>query len=200
MDVMMILPRLRAECAAVHQALEEHLDVERWLSSSFAYRQLLEGFWGIYSGIEPRLERAMEGFLLPMRWEERWKLPLLKADLRALGASDDEIAELPVCGECPEIDSRNRALGVLYVLEGSTLGGQVISKMIFKRLGLGAEDGAAFFNGYGSDTGTKWKQFGEALTAAVVSADDQEEVVAAAKETFGCFEEWLCGERMKCDG
>jgi len=49
----------------------------------------------------------------------------------------------------PQLASLGRAFGVLYVLEGSTLGGRHIALALEKRLGLTAGNGAMFFNAYG---------------------------------------------------
>jgi heme oxygenase (biliverdin-IX-beta and delta-forming) len=42
------------------------------------------------------------------------------------------------------MSSPARALGVLYVIEGSTLGGQVIARRIAEALHIGPQDGAGF--------------------------------------------------------
>jgi len=51
------------------------------------------------------------------------------------------------------------ALGIFYVVEGSTLGGRFILKNVSKVLQLSAEEGVSYFNGYGDKTGSFWKAF-----------------------------------------
>lgn len=51
------------------------------------------------------------------------------------------------------------ALGILYVVEGSTLGGRFILKNVSKVLQLSEEQGVSYFNGYGEKTGSFWKSF-----------------------------------------
>lgn len=51
------------------------------------------------------------------------------------------------------------ALGVLYVIEGSTLGGRFILKNITTIPGLDNGQGTSYFNGYGEKTGSYWKSF-----------------------------------------
>jgi len=51
------------------------------------------------------------------------------------------------------------ALGILYVVEGSTLGGRFILKNVSKFQELSGEQGVSYFNGYGDKTGSFWKSF-----------------------------------------
>lgn len=51
------------------------------------------------------------------------------------------------------------ALGVLYVIEGSTLGGRYILKNSTTISGLDKGQGISYFNGYGEKTGSYWKSF-----------------------------------------
>jgi len=51
------------------------------------------------------------------------------------------------------------ALGILYVIEGSTLGGRFILKNITTVAGLDNGQGVSYFNGYGEKTGSYWKSF-----------------------------------------
>lgn len=51
------------------------------------------------------------------------------------------------------------ALGILYVVEGSTLGGRFILKNISTISGLDNEQGTSYFQGYGDNTGSYWKTF-----------------------------------------
>lgn len=62
-------------------------------------------------------------------------------------------------GPKPEIHDRASWLGYLYVKQGSTLGGQVISKRLRRQLGLEAGRDQRFFHGYGEQTGERWKAF-----------------------------------------
>jgi len=51
------------------------------------------------------------------------------------------------------------ALGILYVIEGSTLGGRYILKNITTITGLDKGQGVSYFDGYGKKTGNYWKSF-----------------------------------------
>lgn len=51
------------------------------------------------------------------------------------------------------------AIGMLYVIEGSTLGGRFILKNIVTIPGLDNDKGVSYFKGYGDKTGSYWKTF-----------------------------------------
>nr|WP_262512340.1 biliverdin-producing heme oxygenase [Adhaeribacter arboris] len=79
----------------------------------------------------------------------------------------------------------------MYVMEGSTLGGKVISKIVYETLGYTPENGIAFFNGYGTQTGPKWKAFQEALTRFALTPAQEEAIVTTATRTFQKLEVWF---------
>lgn len=76
------------------------------------------------------------------------------------------------------------AWGLLYVLEGSTLGGQVIAAHLGNPLSLTSGAGMAFFTGYGSRTGSMWKEFLRALQQHVRDAAQIGAAVMAARWFF----------------
>jgi heme oxygenase len=91
-------------------------------------------------------------------------------------------------------------VGCLYVLEGATLGGQVIARRLQETLKIGPENGASFFHGYGRDAGHLWKSFRAALAAYASDRWRQEQIIAGARDTFTHFEDWLCrGEADAAD-
>ena len=128
---------------------------------------------------------------IALDFSERRKVGRLEEDLAALGLGAEEQARIPRCLELPELDSIPRVLGCLYVVEGATLGGQVISRHLLANLGITPESGGAFFAGYGAETGPRWKAFGEAITAAAEKFGGEDEIVAGATRTFETLERWL---------
>ncbi len=191
------MERLKAETAAEHRRLEDRLNMAQALETREGYQRLLAGFYGMYEPLEDLLGQGLEdvGLDAELGWEaQRLKVPLLYQDLQALGASAEEIAALPRCDDLPALATKADILGCLYVVEGSTLGGQVISKMIRARLNLGPEDGAAFFSGYGSATGERWRQVCGVLEAHTTDEAAATETINSAKSTFEAFERWLTRE------
>ncbi|MGV3696464.1 biliverdin-producing heme oxygenase [Flavobacterium sp.] len=76
------------------------------------------------------------------------------------------------------------ALGILYVVEGSTLGGRYILKNIQPILGYTNEMGARYFAGYGDKTGSHWKSFLLALTQYEKENQCSDEIISGANFAF----------------
>lgn len=83
------------------------------------------------------------------------------------------------------------ALGYLYVIEGSTLGGRVIIKHLQKYLPVNEQDGALFFAGYGADTGKQWSSFLQTLTAYATGKHCEETVIQSAIAAFTAIREFF---------
>lgn len=78
----------------------------------------------------------------------------------------------------------------MYVMEGSTLGGQIIARHVQISLLLTQGHGNAFFLGHGIQTGPLWKEFCEMLKIRVPN-DQTDRVIASAKAMFATFREWM---------
>jgi len=186
-----ILAKLREQTAEQHQRLEAKLDILARLSSPHGYKSLLEQFYGFYLPLEIHLGSVMylAGSLL--NFTARRKTPLLEKDLLFLDLSERDLAELPQCQKLPAVESEAQAFGCLYVLEGATLGGQIISKYVADKLGYERERGATFFKSYGAEVRAMWCDFMQALGEYATTHDTDDEVVAAAVDTFDKFDQWL---------
>lgn len=92
------------------------------------------------------------------------------------------------CEELPVIDSFGKALGALYVLEGSTLGGRIIAAMLART--LGDDKSLSYFNSYGNETGGMWTSFRDFLDSDA-TASIHEEIVQSAQATFLTFKNWI---------
>jgi len=101
--------------------------------------------------------------------------------------------ELPVVDALswnfPVIESMAQLIGVLYTLEGSTLGGQHISRCLEKFLGLTQDSSVCFFNGYGERTQAMWQEFLD--FAESMPVDDCGEAAHSACQVFDLFERVL---------
>jgi heme oxygenase (biliverdin-IX-beta and delta-forming) len=187
----MILKRLKQATSERHAALEDQLPLLDSRLSRENYRQLLGRFFGYYAPLEIRL------LALPWRDEtgfdytDRHKTARLEQDLIALGETPGTLARLPRCQDLPEAASLSNLLGCLYVIEGATLGGHIITRHLQANLGLTPETGASFFNGYGAQTGAQWQTFCTMLTDLAERTGGDEEIIATANRTFETLEQWL---------
>lgn len=186
-DPSRLLERLRDDTRAEHRAIEHTL--AELTSSSLTperYRFRLGQFYGFYRPLEAQLARVLRCDSID--FPRRMKTQLLRADLEALGACDAD--SLPMCRRLPALDNTTAGLGCLYVLEGSTLGGQVISRHVQARLGVTPESGGCFFAGYGSETGAMWRAFRAVLVEHAMRSECADSAVDAARATFTALRAW----------
>ena len=183
-----VLGRLRTETRHEHDAIVGVLDIMAPDLGLAVYRHQLARFYGFYQPLEAALASLVDWSQLKLDFDGRRKSHLLAADLDQLGI--DAVGTLPMCSVLPPVTSVAAGFGSLYVLEGATLGGQLISRHVKQTLGLDVLDGARFFNCYGERTGMMWKTFRSALVAFAVTPAAQDEVVASASATFKTLRYW----------
>ncbi len=175
-----ILDHLRSATRDLHDGLEARLDVFTRLADPARRREMVGRFLAFYRPAEAALARTLANEP-DLEFDARRKVPALERDMATLKAASPVDAPLaPPAG-------RSEALGFLYVLEGSTLGGRVIDKQVRAR-GLSPE-GLSFFQGYGEATGARWKAF----CAVLERADDQAAAARGARSAFAQMEAWMCG-------
>lgn len=182
---------LKQETADLHARIENRLDVDAHLGSASDYRVLLERFLGV---LEP-MERALSRFDWPAELDidARRKVPLLVRDLTDLGHTSASLAQITRAPAVQLMPTRAAALGFVYVLEGSTLGGRIILRKVQAALGFDADRGAAYFAGYGSRTGAMWMSLLRSLAVEIASPADLRQAIAAARCCFAILDRWLNG-------
>jgi heme oxygenase (biliverdin-IX-beta and delta-forming) len=189
-----VLRRLRSETAGEHARVEQTLDL---LSPELTRDRLVDvlsrmhGFWAAAeSGLDAWAD-AHPADADRVDWASRRRTALFAADLAALGAPDapDEPADRP---ELPEVPDTDAALGRLYVLEGSSLGGVFIDRHLARLPQLADAGRLSSFSPYGERTGAMWHAFRSVTRQRVAAGGDADRVVGAARETFGALARW-CG-------
>jgi heme oxygenase (biliverdin-IX-beta and delta-forming) len=178
---------LRTATTSAHEELEASLALLSRVSDRHWFRTVLERFYGFHLVWERAIRRRPElrGFHGP-----RTRLPHLRRDLAALGSTTAELDGLARCEVAASlIDTHAGAVGSIYVMEGSTLGGQLIGRALAKAEWL-PDGGLTYFHPYGAQTGEMWRSFR-------VWADDELDVTehdaaaAGANRTFAMLREWL---------
>lgn len=186
-----LLARLRAETAEQHAMLEAQLPLSETELSRGAYHRLLLRFWGFYAPLEQLL---LSGPLQPQPdfdYRQRLKTPKLEQDLYDAGETTDSLLRAAQCDDLPPVSTLPQILGCLYVIEGASLGGQIIARQLPSSLGSTPQFGARFFNGYGSATGSHWKATGAFLTTMGARLDQNDAIIASANATFRALGRWV---------
>jgi heme oxygenase len=115
---------LRAATDAAHRRLDAGFAAHD-LSRRADYVRFLSAMRDPFAQIETWLDES-DAADLPPDWTARRRSLLLQADLSGLAISAPEVAPAPL----PSTLSGAEAPGLLYVLEGSRLGGQVLLRQV----------------------------------------------------------------------
>ncbi|MBN1091945.1 biliverdin-producing heme oxygenase [Blastococcus sp. TML/M2B] len=182
-----VLRLLRTGTAAEHEDVERTLalldpDLDRDRLAHVL--DLMHGFWRAAEAGLDRWAGEHPADAEPLTWPRRRRTALFAGDLAALGAA-------PSAGspELPPVGGTDEALGRMYVLEGSTLGGVFIDRHLAGLPGL-ADVTIRAFSPYGSETGAMWAAFRRATRARVAGGGDATAVLAAARSTFADLAGW----------
>lgn len=165
------------------------MDVLRRVETANGRRALVEGFLGLHRGAEAVMAPWLADWP-GLDFAARRRSSRLELDLLGLNGAPGDTPDQPFA---PLADA-GEALGLLYVLEGSTLGGAVIRKALLAR---GQDmNGLSFFSPYGEATGSMWRAFVGVLEAYGETGPEQTEAMAAgAVLGFESATTWLCQQR-----
>lgn len=175
------LSDLKSQTADSHKKLEE-LPVSMSLMSPALkiedYTYYLSLMHDVHQDTESLIFPFFSNLLVDI--EQRRKKHLIENDLLFLNAA--KITTEKVFQT--EAISTPFALGILYVVEGSTLGGRFILKNVSKLPELSGDQGVSYFNGYGEKTGSFWKSFLNFLSEYEQEYNCGDEIVEGAVFAF----------------
>ncbi len=185
--------RLREETSNLHRSVEDGVDLPASVRTRGEYVDLLDRFFQLHAPLEQRLASSVWG----QRWTEHGidlerhaRAHLLADDLFRLDAVP---SSRPVF--LPQLRTFGEALGCLYVLEGSSLGGQVLAPAIRSAVG---DVPVSFLAGEGREHPKPWRAVGEALRR--FDARQADSVVLGARGTFAAFGAHLgCSAPAGCE-
>ena len=186
---MSVVTALRQATADRHEALHEHPVITRLLSQPDrdAYTEFLEAFAGFYAACEPALVAGAQ---------EAGRLALYPAPIRCDALRADLGQEIYPSVDAPAPRTPAGLAGLLYVVNGSALGGKTILSEIrphlpertsFKYLGLYRTAASAWFEtlGFCEEVGAGSRETPEAIRAARAAFDtialalDRQEAIAS---------------------
>lgn len=148
--------------AIKNRTSESHKKLENLsISASITSPEMKISDYATYLSLMHDVHKSAEKILFPILNEQiddlnqRKKTHLIEEDLNYLGVNKttSDIVFYKTDISVPF------ALGMLYVIEGSSLGGRFILKNVTTISGLDTGNGIAYFSGYGDKTGSYWKNF-----------------------------------------
>jgi len=179
------MAKLRNETSSVHQQLEQtslSMSVMAPVVSTEDYTAYLQTMLTIHKGIEANVFPVLATLLPDI--DTRRKTQLILNDLQQLGAEPERSDESFTDDNYTSDPAFN--LGILYVSEGSTLGGKVIMKNVLSAAKTGINEACHFLDAYGDKTGSRWKEFIAAMDQYQLDADEatRSRIIAGANYGF----------------
>jgi heme oxygenase len=175
-----LLSYLRSETRSSHTQIELVMGLEGDFTIA-RYVQALQTFEAYLTVWEPAISAVLNE--ADRKWFlARSRTAWAQKDLACLHANTrhDAVSSLKI-----DVPSRSFAYGAMYVIEGSSLGGEIIAERVRLRHGLEPHTGALFFGGRGEKAGVLWREFRLRLTQEVgIGEADYAQAKAGAVATF----------------
>lgn len=179
---MDLLGILKSATSPIHKQFEKMTLLKKILSNEISqeeYTRLLKIFYGFIKPCETNFKKRYPDLI-----SGREKSPLLESDL-------NYDIDTPLCKELPKFDNEAHCYGYLYVMEGSTLGGQIITSHLKKNFRLSFNKPQTYFNAYGNETKNRWVQFTKLLITNNNTENQKSNLVENAIQTFTTLLAWM---------
>jgi heme oxygenase (biliverdin-IX-beta and delta-forming) len=188
-----IMGRLKSETAEQHAVAEAKPLEAALIAGSIdhgQYKAYLAQRWLIHRELEAATDRALalDGRLNSLGLPGLYQTANLEADLAHLGV--DPASVEPMKGSENLRSLINNAgspavlMGIYYVFEGSKNGARYIARALGKAWGKSDLEGMKYLDPHGEAQRGLWMKFREDMNAIDWTADEQDQMVKAAQETF----------------
>lgn len=186
--------RLRSQTRDLHDRIERNPLAVRLMAENVSIADHLRMHLRLYGYHRPLVERIgdlVDGIMPDVAVAMRDRVDRLRADLACLGADPSLVTDAPL----PERIDAAAAVGLVYVLEGSVLGGRIIARHLAERLALGEGTGAAFYADPPAGTHPRWADVCEKIDRWADDAGPQAEaaMIRAARGAFVDLDLWFSG-------
>lgn len=194
-----VMDRLKAETRADHDATEAIPFSAAMVNRSLPrdrYVAQLAAYAAVHEALESALSESSHATVSAVWQDDLRKLPLLNKDLAFFAAEHQAGQQNAVFAAAMEAAEQYAAeireqrehdpvalLGHLYVLEGSTLGATILRMHLKEAYDLD-EEGLAYYSPYGNAAMPHWREFKQRMNSHVTDPDEQERVLAAARQSF----------------
>lgn len=171
---------LRTQTYPQHKALEAQPHFARIMNPQVSlndYKALLTLLYQFHAQAEPALNDALKN--KPSSNILRPRLELLASDLKS--------QDLPIpCTASFKLDLNDEAsaLGAVYVIEGSALGGQIIARHLQSTLQEKVSRSLTFYNTLGRDIGPHWQKVIRQLRGHLTTEQTRKSAVEGACAVF----------------
>ncbi|MEO7531877.1 MAG: biliverdin-producing heme oxygenase [Sediminibacterium sp.] len=159
------------------------------------YKKYLCSLYGFVSGFETYIYPELDQLILNL--EERKKTKYITNDLSHLGQKVTEIEPMPESYFKSMYADPYAALGALYVLESSTLGGRLIQEHLHSKLKGGVVSKLNYFDARGEKAEPMWNSFRKIFCTIAEASDKQENIIDGALRTLRLLDQLMTDESLK---
>lgn len=178
----MISEQLKSQTKELHDKVEAKLNSNKIFDNTYTiddYKNLLHKNALLIAKYEQAAIDVLNNNLgEALELDKRKKASTLQNELTNLGLTYDASLQ-----EDTEGISTAKALGILYVIEGSTLGGNVIARALSKNEAFN-DVTFNYFSFYKDQTGPMWMKFKTILDEHVVSDEAKQECIDGANLAY----------------
>lgn len=189
LDKMDLRKRLKEETKHLHDKIEQTFLLNQITQNEITlsgYQLLIKKFYGFITPCEDLIGSLICKSII----ENRKKKPWLEQDLHALKIFNIDDITFPRGIDLPVLSEHEHVIGYLYVMEGATLGGQIITKILKTHLQITQDKGGRFFYGYGAETKRMWNEFCSFLYS-INEIEKQNKIIHSASNTFNQLYKWI---------
>ncbi|MBB3225478.1 heme oxygenase [Luteibacter sp. Sphag1AF] len=174
---------LREQTRDAHDAAEAAPVMRHLLDGTLSragYAGLLAAQWVLFRDFERDHAQWLADTVARHGWTWRSRADLLARDVAELGGTLPTEAAV----SSRHVVDESASWGMLYVIEGSALGGQLIVRGLRQRF----PDAAHRFYGVGDDQGSSWRCFQQILDDVLAEEPAQARAIRGARHMFARFQ------------
>ena len=191
---MELIEKLKKHCHQQHLHVRagEYADqIMNQQITEHEYVKLLYANYFFHSTIESQITTVLsEEWKEELAWPHRLKANYIKQDLMALQKSlPTQALHKHYASQAYSINTLSEAIGALYVIEGTAIGGAIIKRNLLKT-GWIIQKGLPihFYGCYGKELSARWKQF---IQMTYTPEIDHSVALQQASITFDFYEKVL---------
>lgn len=176
---------------AAHVRLNRHPLLQHLTAPDYSlelYQQVIKAYFSCYGQIETAIDEALSRWKIDFDYAGRRKQAWLLQDLTWFGITPPAIQNP---SKPALITDEHGVFGVLYTIEGSSLGGRLIAQRLSTHFGLTPQRGARFFSGYGDNIDARWNEVVSMLNVRLTQPGAMDSAIRSANDTFQLIEACL---------
>lgn len=188
------MSRLREKIMPLHDEAETKGPLRHILDKSINledYNKVLTRLYGFVGPAESMIWAHVGNDFFQGDYSTRRRISHLEKDLLFLGTAVDSIGSIPLCSDISIIENFSEALGILYLFEGSRLGGLVLTKALREKFNFQGYGGCAYFGSNGLEVPDLWKSFKDEMEKYVEQGGDGDRIIDSASTAFRFLNEWM---------